>query len=58
MNKEQYKTITNKIWFKLLVDGVSKLYTKHEVLEKYIGSLETEGFDIYYFDCNCWKSVN
>ena len=58
MNKEQYETITNQIWFKLLVDGVSKLYTKHGVLEKYLGLLETEGFDIYYFDCNNWKSVD
>jgi subtilisin family serine protease len=31
MNKEQYETITNQIWFKLLVDGFSKLYTKHSL---------------------------
>ncbi len=58
MNNEEYEIIIKQTWFKLLVDGVSKFYTKHEVLEKYVKLLETEGFDTYSFDCNDWENVN
>lgn len=57
MNNEQYEATCAKTWFKLLVEGVSKLYTSNEALHNYISLLEGEGFDTYYFNCDEWKSV-
>ncbi|GFZ29988.1 hypothetical protein CSC2_05140 [Clostridium zeae] len=57
MNNEQYEITIKQTWFKLLVDGVFKFYTKYEVLEKYITLLESEGLDTYFFDCNDWENA-
>ncbi|WP_027633654.1 hypothetical protein [Clostridium hydrogeniformans] len=57
MNNIDFKDISSKTWFSLLVDGCFKFYRKYEVLENYIKLLEKEDFHVYSFHCNEFKDA-